>query len=46
VVSTGIVKVDRKLDETHAQDPGIEIEIALGIACDGGDVIMLMMSSG
>ena len=39
MVSARIVLIDAFLDETHAQDARIEIQILLRGACDRGDVV-------
>ena len=33
------ILIDRLLDQTQAQDAGIEIDIGRGVAGDGGDVV-------
>ena len=39
VIGAGIVLVDAALDEAHAEDAGVEIEVFLRRAGDGGDVV-------
>jgi hypothetical protein len=39
VVRRGIVEIDRSLDEPQAEDAGIEVEIALGVARDSRDMM-------
>jgi hypothetical protein len=36
---TGIVEVDGQLHQPEAKKAGIEIEVLLGVARDGGDVM-------
>jgi hypothetical protein len=42
VIGRGVVEVDRSLDEPQAKDSGVEVEIALRVAGDTGD----MMNTG
>jgi hypothetical protein len=39
MVGTGIVLIDALLDEAHAEDAGVEVEILLRRTGDGGDVM-------
>jgi hypothetical protein len=39
VVGLGIVEVDGALDQPEAEHAGIEVQVALGITRDGGDVM-------
>src|SRR6185295_1039918 len=39
VIGRGIVEVDGALDQPQPEDPGVEIEISLGIAGDAGYVV-------
>ena len=39
VVGAGVVEVDGALDEAEAENLGVEIEVALGVGGDGGDVV-------
>ena len=39
MVRSGVVEIDRALDETKAEDASVEIQIPLGIAGDSGDVM-------
>ena len=39
MVSRGIVEIHGSLDEPHAEDAGIEVEILLGVAGDRRDVM-------
>jgi hypothetical protein len=46
VIGAGIVEVDGLLDEAQAEDAGVEVEIAAGWACDGGDVMNAVVPHG
>ena len=39
VVGAGVVEVDGALDEAKAEDLGVEVEVALRVRGDGGDVV-------
>jgi hypothetical protein len=39
VISGGVVEVDRALDQSQAENTGVEIEISLRVACYAGDVM-------
>ena len=39
VVGAGVVLIDALLDQTHAEDAAVEIEVLLRGAGDGGDVV-------
>ena len=39
VVDGRIVLVDRLLDEAQAEHTDVEVHVALGVACDGRDVM-------
>jgi hypothetical protein len=39
VVGAGIVEVDGALDQAEAEDLGVEVEVALRVRRDGGDMV-------
>ena len=39
MIRARVVKIDREFDEAQPQQPDIEIDVRLGMAGDGGDVV-------
>jgi hypothetical protein len=39
MIGAGVVEVDRSLDQPQTEGAGVEVEVAAGIAGDGGDVV-------
>src|SRR6202035_3891210 len=39
VVAAGVVEVDRLLDQAQPEDAGVEVDVLLRVASDGGDMV-------